>query len=787
VLLTLLRMATFVGLFLLFLQPQWRFEREKTYNSRVLVLLDTSGSMGMNDADPGTASTAPTRLQQVADALDNSPMLSKLRETHDVAVYQFNNSLERDRVKSLGKLKATADGDEAEGEAEPDEDEQPPEEPVRWREELSPTGTETRLGEALLQLIESERNTPVAGIILFTDGGQNAGASPDAAIEKARENPAVPVYVVGVGSDRKPINVGVYDLVAPKRAYPGDKYTVTGYIQAYGLAGRKVTVELSSREGADSGTKGPQAKDKAEGRQDVTLGADGEVVPVKFEITPDKTGHFTFRLQVQAPKGDRDAADNTREAEVEIVDRKNRVLLLAGGPMRDYQYLRTLLYRDRSAKVDILLQTAQQGISQEANKILDEFPSERLEMYEYDCIVAFDPNWQALRPGQIDLLENWVYEGGGLVVAAGPVYSLGPWLQDEKTKKVRSLYPVEFFRRSGMRETSTFTSQDPWPLEFTREGLEAEYLWLADTASASRAVWSKLPGVYSFCPVRGPKSGAAVMARFSDPRAAQSGKQPTYFAEQFYGSGRVFYMGSGETWRLRALDSERSYFDQFYTKLIRHVSQGRLLRGSNRGMLLVGHERYSVGNTVEVRAQLTNARLEPLKQPSVSLQVIPVRGGPVRTVLLHADPNPSRAGTFWGQFPVLQPGQYRLELPVPESQDDRLLRMIEVQVPQLEMENPQRNDALLGRIAKDTGGAYYLGVSAALDPKPVKPTPATGRVPAAVPDKPLVELLQDKTRTEIVPVAPNPEEEQRRFLYAMIGLCSLLCLEWLVRRLVRLA
>ena len=71
-------------------------------------------------------------------------------------------------------------------------------------------------------------------------------------------------------------------------------------------------------------------------------------------------------------------------------------------------------------------------------------------------------------------------------------------------------------------------------------------------------------------------------------------------AGQFTGPGSVFYLGSAEMWRLRAVDE--TCFSQFYTKLIRHVSQGRLLRGSSRGVLLVGQDRYLLGNTVEVRA-----------------------------------------------------------------------------------------------------------------------------------------------------------------------------------------
>ena len=123
--------------------------------------------------------------------------------------------------------------------------------------------------------------------------------------------------------------------------------------------------------------------------------------------------------------------------------------------------------------------------------------------------------------------------------------------------------------------------------------MEADFLWLGDSATASSQAWASFPGVFSYCPVRGPKAGATVYARFSDPRVAQNGEGPVYMAGQFYGAGSVFYMGSAEMWRLRAIDE--TYFTQFYTKLIRHVSQGRLLRGSSRGVLLVGQDRYLLG------------------------------------------------------------------------------------------------------------------------------------------------------------------------------------------------
>ncbi len=101
-LLTLLRAAAFVGLLLLYLQPQWRSERRVVHHSRVLLLIDTSMSMNRDDAEPlgglrrsraakpaGAAAPAAghvTRLAEVAAGLDNTDFIAALRRTHDVAL-----------------------------------------------------------------------------------------------------------------------------------------------------------------------------------------------------------------------------------------------------------------------------------------------------------------------------------------------------------------------------------------------------------------------------------------------------------------------------------------------------------------------------------------------------------------------------------------------------------------------------------------------------------------------------------------------------------------------------
>ena len=87
------------------------------------------------------------------------------------------------------------------------------------------------------------------GIVLISDGGLNAGASPDTAMELARES-HIPIYTVGVGSEKKPVDVRVADFNVPSRVFPGDRYSVEGSIQGYGMKGKAVRVELLAREGA---------------------------------------------------------------------------------------------------------------------------------------------------------------------------------------------------------------------------------------------------------------------------------------------------------------------------------------------------------------------------------------------------------------------------------------------------------------------------------------------------------------------------------------------------------
>lgn len=793
-----LRLAAIAAALWFFLGLEKRTDVAVTEDSKVIVLVDSSLSMGLSDSDESGVPAGPSRSEQVAEALAAEEFLPRLARLHDVQVSRFDEQY--DRVATIRRQPAppetagkrnNVDGAGQGPDADTDsvgaasavaaeaadnglaESANPLASPAAWIDELGPTGAETRLGDAVRSALLSGSGGPVAGIIVLSDGGQNAGLDPATAIELAQQM-EIPVHTVGVGSSAPRRNVRVSDLVAPTRAYPGDSFTITGYLHGEGFANRIVDVELYRRAAADASGPGVRIATEqvllpAAGTRDPDHpGAGSSVAAIRFEISPTETGRTVYRLAVNPPVGDVEPKDDAYEVDVDIVEQELQVLLFAGGASREYRFLRTLLYREAGVEVDVLLQSARPGISQDAREILDEFPRTAEDLYKYDAIVAFDPDWTQLDTVQLDLLEKWVAdEAGGLVLVAGPIYTAN-WLESNKHGVLRALYPVEFRRRLALLGDARYGSKIAWPLDLTRDGQAAEFLKLDDTDPDATNVWPRFAGVYGYFALRGAKPTASVYAYSSDPRGSVGGEPPPYFVGQFYGSGRVFYEGSGEMWRLRALDE--SYFEVFYTKLLRHVTEGRLLRGSRHGVLLVDRDRFLLGDSVAVRAQLKDEQHRPLKQESVSLRVTRP-DSTSETVTLAAIED--QEGSYLGQFRALQEGAYQLELPLTSAEDLPLTKRIHVRVPDLEREHPELNEELLSSIARRTNGVYYAGLDSAVFGNPSL--------------KGVAEQIPSKAETRIIRGAPDPEFARRQSLWILGVFCGALSLEWLLRRICKLA
>jgi hypothetical protein len=760
--LTFLRLSVLACLLVIALNPSDRTQKQAFRPSRVAIAIDTSLSMRHPAETPGADASpgkdaGPSRAEAIQQVFSKSPLLEQLRRQHEVSIFTFDSRLEGPlRVFTLTPANSDA---AAKTSATGPQTEAKPETPLDWAETVRARGVETRLGESLTELIRQTAGRTLSGIVVITDGASNAGVDAVTAHDRAVAT-KTRLITVGTGTTQQPINLSIAEVAAPTDVAINDPFEIKVFIQGQGMTGRQVTVDLLALPESQAGE--PTLVES----RTITLPEEGTRAEVVFPRTPTVAEKTTYTIR--ATPVDRVAEfnlqDNVQSPTVKVFDRPTKVLLAAGGPMRDYQFVRNLLFRHKSFDVDVLLQTGVPGTSQESDNLLVSFPDTREELYDYDAIIAFDPDWKAIPAESIPLLYNWVAdESGGLILVAGDVNtqqvaagSDGLSEVDDELKPLRQLYPVVLSSYFSAARFDQDSSQ-PWPIAFTPEGLAAGFLQLTDDPITSAARWKEFSGFYRAYPTGGHKAAARIYARFSDPRAAT--EPPVLMASQNVGRGQTFYLGSPEMWRLRSV-SDADY-DRFWIKLIREIAQGRTKKGVKRGSLRTESDKVTLGQTVRVFARLLDAQFKPLEVEQIPFELFDPSGRPLSPIrTLRRDP--AQPGEYVGDFRASIPGTYKLEVQLPDSRE-RLPAEVMVTVPKLEDENIRQNVRLLTELARDTGGQYLP-----LD-KLVAELPA---------------LLPNRGEQFFIPERLRTLWDRTWVMYLLVGLLSA---EWLTRKLLKLA
>jgi len=633
-------------------------------------------------------------------------------------------------------------------------------------EQVFPSGSETRVGSALSAIAKKYLGGSLAAVILVSDGNDNAGETLDRSLALMRQV-KVPVEVIGIGGTQSMQNVALASLEGPSKVFPNNPMEIKGFVRGWAMEGQTVQVKLFAMD-IQTGQTTEQMQ-----VQTLTLGPDSIASAFRFELDSGEIGRKQFQVQVDGGAGDSDPSDHTRSIQIEVAQRKSTVLLIAGGPTREFRFLRNQLFRDKMVQLDVWLQSAGPGADQESDQLLQAFPVDLQSLERYDCIVAIDPDWQRLDVAQAKALTQWVArEGGGLVTIAGPVFTPEWSMQprgDAVIDSIRRLYPVSFFSQGSTRtKIGRFGGREAFALEFTREGTSVDFLSLTNDPLASRQAWNDFAGVYGYYAVNEAKPGAQVFAYFSDPATQMGQQKPIYLAGQFVGNGRVFFQASGEMWRIREVDVE--YFQTYYTKLIRWASQGRALRDSSRGVLLVDKQRCWLGDRVTLQAQLRDVQDRPYQSPQIqAMQRQP--DGTTKPIVLQAKPD--ELGSYWTTVNPKAEGQWRFFLPVPDSPDGEVLQaLVDVQITDLEKRSTRRNDDLLSQIAQQTGGSWL----------PIEQLVGDSQWVAST-----IDQIQSRDLETILPGISDRRFSQRWTGWMFTFLLSYCCLGWFYRRMNRLA
>jgi hypothetical protein len=737
-------------------------------------------------------------------------------------------------------------------------------------------------------LLNREAGNLVQAVILFSDGRSNLGSeSAYNQLRDRATAEKVPVFTVAVGEPRDTVGITITEVQSPDRAPPDEPFKLTVEADGVGLAGQTVDVTVGLY-GPGQDPKGapdfdlPAQSLKFDGQSNPPHGMaefviDPEKLPDNLRDAPKKSGgkpvlksgewHAVARIAKDKREVIAEPEHRSTPRTIQVLDRPTRVLLFAGGPTREYQTLRTLLVRETQAnraELSICLQTegGREGTGVQdvpPERLLSRFPT-RLEvggaggkpdekfmnLNEYDLVIAFDPDWSELSPDQVKNIQTWVDNlGGGLIYVAGPLntFQLARGDESGRLKPLLDILPV-------IPDDIILVKTRPIPRTPRRLMLKPnpEYEILAlrdDPAGDPVAGWEPFftgkekfspadsagetltpkRGFYSYYPVKGTKPGSTTLAEFLDLGDRGEADAKPWLVTTQPARGRTVFVGSGETWRLRAYDQD--FFDRFWVKLTR-FAVGNRDATPTRGRVLIGKE-FTSGTQVRVQVRLLAPNGQPYDEaatpPKFRVEQFDASNEKVRDIGPFETRPRKSGGGFDGYYAgqVLAdatrfpPGttRYRVVVDVPDSPGDTIGAdfTLKKSDPELDATRPDfaALESAAGTLDEVRGGIKDAAVYDALrgaerDPKRVKLAYRLGDVEKLrlIPDCLDSRLVTARNRGPVRDTWDRPANftaGDREFDllafdfrgrrvevgWLLFAVVALLCVEWTARKLLRLA
>jgi len=499
-------------------------------------------------------------------------------------------------------------------------------------------GTSTRLGDAVTQLIEDAAGRQIAGIVLLTDGQNNAGRS---LVEAARAaaDVAAPLLAVPAGSDAPVRDVVVSDLFGPDLVSVGDTVRVSATLELQGYPQQPVKVTLVDE----------SAKETLDTKDLVLRGTETQVVDLVFEAKQAGSRTLTVTVTPSTPLAEDLPENNSDSVVVRVSDQKLKVLYVEGPARWQFRFLKNAMRRDHGlagatgGQPDIVLETEARRLPSGASPAL---PQTLNELARYHTVILGDVSPQLADAKFLALLDEAVRTRGvGLVVAAGPLAMPGRY-----GERLCDLLPVRVRRGASGMEAPAYK---PFRLEVSPDGVLHDAMRLYDDPGRNDIVWTHMPSFYWCAAAERPSAGATVLA-YNTSVTTRWGKLPLV-AHHYAGQGKVMFVGTDSTWGWRQNVGDR-FFYKFWGQAIRFVARRDEDELKRKNWLEVRPVRAQPGEQVQIELMAFHGDGSPRQEPKLALQVAGPNGS--RTVDMAADP--TTVGRYTGRFLPDATGAFRV-------------------------------------------------------------------------------------------------------------------------------
>ena len=617
----------------------------------------------------------------------------------------------------------------------------------------SPDDRRTDLDAALRAVRDRYRDRPLAGVIVVSDGGVTDDDSSPPPL-------STPVFTVGVGGavpDRE-----VISLAAGASTLAASLVDLDASVMSRGLGSQPFDVRLvARRDGPEGGSASPGT---AVDVRHVTP-VDGVPARIRFSIPAEATPTV---YSVEIPSDPREAVRENNVASILVTPagRKRRVLFVEGAPGFEHSFLRRAWAADPAIEVDSVVRKGKNDQGQDAflvqadatraAALMTGYPTTKAGLFGYDAIVFGNVEWDFLTRDQLAMTRDFVGQrGGGVLVLGARSFAssglAGTALEEALPLTLASGRPSVAPTVAPSAPASVGTSgkgaAGDNKLRLTSDGRHHAIMRIAPSSEDSERQWSALPPLAAINLLGAARPGGSVLAV-----AEVNGSARPVVAVQRYGRGRTAEFAGEGAWRWKMLmpTTDRTH-ELFWRQVIRWLSVD-----APDQVAVAPVDGAQPGVPARLDVLVADGEYHPVASAVVSLRVTGPDGA---TRVANASLADQSTGRYSASVRIDRPGVYHVDVDARKGAQvlGTASRAFLAGASDPEFADPRLNDAVLRRIAAQSGGTYLLAQDG-----------------SALPD-----LLQKGAAS--VTVAAQPRDLwQHPIVFAVIA--TLLGAEWVLRR-----
>ena len=566
--------------------------------------------------------------------------------------------------------------------------------------DLQYAGTATHLGQALERARDELSGLPLAGLVMVTDGADTSDASLDEPLASLKAR-SIPVFPVGIGQEHFDRDIQITRVETPRSTLKGTSLAVDVVISQTGYAGTSVPLHVE-----DDG--------RIVSSQNVTLPPDGQSTTVRVNFTANDAGPRLFKVRIEPQSGEQVTQNNSRDALVEVWDRRERVLYMEGEPRFEMKFIRRAIGDDPNLAVTILQRTAEDKYLRldvsNAEEVVGGFPKTREELFGYRAIILGSVEAASFTPDQLRMLADFVSKrGGGLLMLGGRrSFAEGGWAGTP----VAEVLPVEFAdsprgQKQGEEYVASVATHP------TRAGLTYPVTQLGDTDQASSTKWDGMPSVTTVNPIHSVKPGATVLltGKTSDRQ------EQVVLAYQRYGRGKslAFPIQDSWIWKMDAsVTVEDTTHATFWRKLVRWLVDGV----PDPVEVTTSTDRVEPGEAVKLTGEIVDPTFTEVNDAHVVAEVKSPSG---KTTEVPLEWTVSKDGEYKGSFVADEPGIYQVKATAARNGADLGSGVLHTRASAGDSEyfDAAMRSSLLNRLAEETGGRFFTPSTAGALPEAI--------------------------------------------------------------------